>query len=149
MTGASIRPADATPASWQAPFSPRTRPYPPPGTDIWPPDPGTSVFEQAVRSYAHLQAPVVDLKGPGFNVLGDHFSPILALLAPVYRLFPSPLTLLIAQAALFAVSTVPVTRAAAGLLGRRCGLALGIAYGLSGRTQCRHGPSDHVSVEVP
>ncbi|MFF4503590.1 DUF2079 domain-containing protein [Streptomyces sp. NPDC001401] len=89
------------------------------------------IFEQAVRAYAHLQAPVVDLKGPGFNILGDHFSPVLVLLAPVYRLFPSPLTLLVAQAALFALSAVPVTRAAAGLLGRRLGLALGIAYGVS------------------
>nr|WP_234341815.1 DUF2079 domain-containing protein [Streptomyces sp. NRRL S-646] len=89
------------------------------------------IFEQAVRAYAHLQAPVVDLKGPGFNILGDHFSPVLALLAPLYRLFPSPVTLLVAQAALFALSAVPVTRAAAGLLGRPRGLVLGIAYGLS------------------
>ncbi|WP_406494198.1 DUF2079 domain-containing protein [Streptomyces sp. NBC_01604] len=89
------------------------------------------IFEQAVRAYAHLRAPVVDLKGPGFNVLGDHFSPITALLAPAYRLFPSPVTLLVAQAALFALSAVPVTRAAVRLVGRRRGLALGIAYGLS------------------
>ncbi|MCD9875096.1 DUF2079 domain-containing protein [Streptomyces sp. NR30] len=89
------------------------------------------IFEQAVRAYAHLEAPVVDLKGPGFNILGDHFSPVIALLAPVYRLFPSPVTLLLAQAALFALSAVPVTRAAAGLLGRARGLVLGVAYGLS------------------
>ncbi|MFI6935689.1 DUF2079 domain-containing protein [Streptomyces sp. NPDC050287] len=89
------------------------------------------IFEQAVRAYAHLRVPVADLKGPGFNILGDHFSPVTALLAPVYRVFPSPLTLLVAQAALFAVSAVPVTRAAAALLGRRRGLALGLAYGLS------------------
>jgi uncharacterized membrane protein len=89
------------------------------------------IFEQAVRAYAHLRAPVTDLKGPGFNVLGDHFSPITALLAPLYRLFPSPMTLLVAQAALFALSAVPVTRAATALLGRRRGLALGLAYGLS------------------
>ncbi|KUM72031.1 DUF2079 domain-containing protein [Streptomyces curacoi] len=89
------------------------------------------IFEQVIRSYAHLQAPIADLKGPGFNILGDHFSPVTALLAPLYRLFPSPVTLLLAQAALFALSAVPVTRAAAGLLGRRRGLALGVAYGLS------------------
>ncbi|NUR87059.1 MAG: DUF2079 domain-containing protein [Nonomuraea sp.] len=89
------------------------------------------IFEQVVRSYAHLQAPVADLKGPGFNILGDHFSPVTALLAPFYRVFPTPVTLLIAQAALFAVSAVPVTRSAARLLGRRRGLAVGIAYGLS------------------
>ncbi len=89
------------------------------------------IFEQVVRAYAHLRAPVADLKGPGFNILGDHFSPVTALLAPVYRLFPSPVTLLLAQAALFALSAVPVTRAAARLLGRWRGAALGVAYGLS------------------
>ncbi|MFI1204788.1 DUF2079 domain-containing protein [Streptomyces sp. NPDC020883] len=89
------------------------------------------IFEQAIRGYAHLGAPTVDLKGPGTNILGDHFSPVLVLLAPLYRLFPSPLTLLVAQAALFALSAIPVTRAAARHLGRRRGLALGLAYGLS------------------
>jgi uncharacterized membrane protein len=89
------------------------------------------IFEQVVRSYAHLEAPVADLKGPGFAVLGDHFSPITALLAPLYRLFPSPLTLLIAQAALFALAVVPVTRGATLLLGRGAGAAVGVAYGLS------------------
>ncbi|MFI6008501.1 DUF2079 domain-containing protein [Streptomyces sp. NPDC051243] len=89
------------------------------------------IFEQVIRSYAHLQAPVADLKAPGFNILGDHFSPVTALLAPLYRVFPSPVTLLVAQAALFALSAVPVTRAAARLLGRPRGLAIGVSYGLS------------------
>ncbi|MFP3991955.1 DUF2079 domain-containing protein [Streptomyces sp. E11-3] len=89
------------------------------------------IFEQAIRGYAQLQAPLADLKGPGAHILGDHFSPVTALLAPAYRLFPSPVTLLIAQAALLALSAVPVTRAATRLLGPARGLALGIAYGLS------------------
>ncbi|CAG6399399.1 DUF2079 domain-containing protein [Streptomyces cocklensis] len=89
------------------------------------------IFEQAVRGYAHLHAPVADLKGPGFDVLGDHFSPIIALIAPLYRLFPTSATLLVAQALLFALSVVPVTGAAARLLGRGRGLAVGAAYGLS------------------
>lgn len=89
------------------------------------------IFEQVIRSYAHLQAPVADLKGPGFNILGDHFSPVTVLLAPLYRLFPSSVTLLVAQAALFALSAVPVARAAARLLGRGRGLAVGVSYGLS------------------
>ncbi|MFP3966952.1 DUF2079 domain-containing protein [Actinomadura fulvescens] len=89
------------------------------------------IFEQVVRSYARLQAPVSDLKGPGFVILGDHFSPVLLLLAPFYRLFPTPVTLLVAQSALFAISVVPVTRAAARLLGRARGAAIGGAYGLS------------------
>src|SRR5262245_2734740 len=70
------------------------------------------IFESAVRGYAQLHAPIVDLKGPGFNLLGDHFHPILALLAPAYRLFPTPITLLVAQAALLAASVIPVTRLA-------------------------------------
>lgn len=97
------------------------------GTRSW----DLGIFEQAVRAYAHFQAPIVDLKGAGFNVLGDHFSPVTALLAPFYRVFPSPVTLLVAQAALFALSAVPVTRVAARMLGRARGLAVGVAYGLS------------------
>ncbi|MFI1182373.1 DUF2079 domain-containing protein [Streptomyces sp. NPDC020799] len=89
------------------------------------------IFEQAIRGYAHLQAPIADLKGPGTNILGDHFSPVTALVAPFYRIFPSPVTLLVVQAALFALSAIPVTRLAAGLLGRKRGLAIGVAYGLS------------------
>ncbi|WP_241562463.1 DUF2079 domain-containing protein [Streptomyces hoynatensis] len=89
------------------------------------------IFEQVVRSYAHLRAPVADLKGPGYRALGDHFSPVTALIAPLYRLFPSPVTLLVVQAALFAVSVVPVTRCAGLFLGRAQGAAIGAAYGLS------------------
>ncbi|MDT0319513.1 DUF2079 domain-containing protein [Streptomyces millisiae] len=89
------------------------------------------IFEQAISAYARLNEPVADLKGPGFPILGDHFSPITALLAPLYRVFPSPVTLLVAQAALFALAVVPVTRGAAFLLGRPAGAAIGAAFGLS------------------
>lgn len=89
------------------------------------------IFEQAVRSYAHLREPVADLKGPGFLILGDHFSPVTALLAPLYRIFPGPVTLLVAQAALFALAVVPVTRIGVARLGRARGLALGVVFGLS------------------
>ena len=89
------------------------------------------IFEQVVRAYAHLDPPVADLKGAGFVIFGDHFSPVTALLAPLYRLAPTPLTLLVAQSALFAASVIPVTRAAGRLLGPGRGAAIGIAYGLS------------------
>ncbi|WP_052230031.1 DUF2079 domain-containing protein [Streptomyces sp. CT34] len=89
------------------------------------------IFEQAVRAYAQLRAPVSELKGAGYNLLGDHFHPILATLAPLYRLFPTPLTLLTAQAALLALSVVPVTRLAIRTTTPRLGTAIGIAYGLS------------------
>ncbi|MFE4538839.1 DUF2079 domain-containing protein [Streptomyces scopuliridis] len=89
------------------------------------------IFEQVIRAYAQLRAPVADLKGPGVNILGDHFSPVTVLLAPAYRLFPTPVTLLVAQAVLFALSAVPVTRVASRLLGRWPGVAIGVGYGLS------------------
>ncbi|WP_409473958.1 DUF2079 domain-containing protein [Streptomyces sp. HC307] len=90
-----------------------------------------SIFEQVVRSYAHLEAPISLIKGPDFNILGDHFSPVLMLLAPLYRLFPGPVTLLLVQAAFFALSVVVVSDTAAHFLGRTRGLLLGAAYGLS------------------
>ncbi|GLZ80236.1 hypothetical protein Afil01_50430 [Actinorhabdospora filicis] len=89
------------------------------------------IFTQAVRGYAELRAPVAELKSPGFALLGDHFHPVLALLAPLYRLWPSPVTLLVAQAALLALSAVPVTTLATERLGRLAGTSLGLAYGLS------------------
>ncbi|MFF8868347.1 DUF2079 domain-containing protein [Streptomyces sp. NPDC015139] len=89
------------------------------------------IFEQVVSGYAHWQEPVSDLKGPGFNILGDHFSPVVALLAPLHGIWPSPVTLLMAQSVLLGWSVWPVTSAAAHLLGRRTGLLLGASYGLS------------------
>ncbi|MFE6847316.1 DUF2079 domain-containing protein [Streptomyces sp. NPDC057686] len=89
------------------------------------------IFEQAVRSYAHLRLPVSELKGPGFQLLGDHFSPVLATLAPLYRLWPSPITLLIAQAALFAIAVVPLARWAECSLGRAGAVAVTAVYGAS------------------
>jgi uncharacterized membrane protein len=89
------------------------------------------IFTQVVRAYAEFRAPVAELKGPGFNVLGDHFHPLLVVLAPAYRLFPSPVTLLVAQALLLAGSVLPVTRLAVDRLGPRGGAFVGIGYGLS------------------
>ncbi|MEV6445947.1 DUF2079 domain-containing protein [Amycolatopsis sp. NPDC051716] len=89
------------------------------------------IFEQAVRSYAHGHWPVSDLLGAGYPTLGDHFHPILALLAPFYLLWPSPGCLLVAQALLFALSAVPVTRCASRLLGVRRGALAGVGYVLS------------------
>lgn len=65
------------------------------------------IFDQAVRAYAHFRAPISAVKAPGFNVLGDHFSPILVLLAPLYWIWDNPCMLLIAQAVLVACS-IPI-----------------------------------------
>jgi uncharacterized membrane protein len=89
------------------------------------------IFTELVKQYAHLHAPVADLRGAGVNLFGDHFSPIVALIAPFFLIWPSPVTLLVAQALLTAVSVLPVTWAAADKLGRRAGGAVGAAYGFS------------------
>ena len=89
------------------------------------------IFTEYVKQYAHLHAPIVDIRGAGFNLLGDHFHPIVALIAPFFRIFPTPVTLLVAQALLTAVSVVPVSRAAAAKLGTGAGRAIGAAYGFS------------------
>jgi uncharacterized membrane protein len=90
-----------------------------------------SIFVQEVRQYAHFHAPIVTIKGAGYNILGDHFSPIIALLAPFYLVFPSTVTLLVAQAALFAWSVGIVSRTVEEVSTRAKGLAVGFAYGLS------------------
>jgi uncharacterized membrane protein len=65
-----------------------------------------------------------------FNILGDHFSPIIAVIAPFYRIWPSVLTLLVAQALFLAVGVHVVTRVAVRRLGG-LGYYLGIAFALS------------------
>ncbi|MFF4171081.1 DUF2079 domain-containing protein [Streptomyces sp. NPDC001744] len=73
------------------------------------------IFDQAVRAYAHFELPRSPIKNthhefpPGFSLLGDHFTPALALLAPLYWLWDDPRVLILAQAALFAAG-VPVVR---------------------------------------
>jgi uncharacterized membrane protein len=97
------------------------------------------IFDQAVRSYAHLEPGISIIKGdhngfgPNFSVLGDHFSPIIAILAPFYWVDNGPQTLLVAQAVLFALAVPPLwvyTRRAFG--GERSGrTAVAAAYCVS------------------
>jgi uncharacterized membrane protein len=89
------------------------------------------IFTEYVKQYSQLRAPIVDIRGAGFDLLGDHFHPIVALLAPFFAVFPTPVTLLVAQALLAALSVIPVYRAGAELLGRGNGRAIGAAYGFS------------------
>ncbi|MGI8879894.1 MAG: DUF2079 domain-containing protein [Jatrophihabitans sp.] len=65
------------------------------------------IFDQAVRQYSHFRAPIVALKGPGYNIFGDHFHPIIAVIAPLYWIWDTPMVLLVVQAALIAAS-VPI-----------------------------------------
>lgn len=89
------------------------------------------IFTQIVSSYAHLEAPIVPIRGVGFNALGDHFSPALAVLAVPYALIPDPTTLLVAQSVLLAWSILPISRLASRRLGFGPGLAVTVAYAAS------------------
>jgi uncharacterized membrane protein len=104
------------------------------------------IYTEYVKQWADLHAPIVDVRGPGFNLLGDHFQVIVALIAPFFRLFPTPVTLLTAQALLTALSVFPVVQAGTELLapggwvgsagggvgsGRATARAIGFAYGFS------------------
>ncbi|MEY9950117.1 DUF2079 domain-containing protein [Kitasatospora sp. GAS1066B] len=101
------------------------------------------IFDQGVRGYAHFGLPLSTVKSvhhefpPGFSILGDHFSPILALLAPLYWIWNDPRALLLGQALLFAAG-VPLIRritaiafeAAPDRDRRRAMDLAGLAYGL-------------------
>ncbi|MFF0741221.1 DUF2079 domain-containing protein [Streptomyces sp. NPDC004111] len=91
------------------------------------------IFGQAVRAYADFAPPssaIRSASGPDpdvpFPLLGDHFHPVLAVLAPLYRLAPHVETLLLAQAALAAWSVYVVARAG----GRRIGAAYALCWGV-------------------
>ncbi len=89
------------------------------------------IFTQMLSQYAAGNAPIVDIKGPGFNLLGDHFHPILIVLTPLFWLFPSGLTLLLTQTVLFAASVWPVVSLAAERLTPRGTVLLAVSYVLS------------------
>jgi uncharacterized membrane protein len=64
---------------------------------------------QAIWSTAHVHfLAVSDDAGRSTSRLGGHVDPFLALFAPLWRLWPSPLLLLIAQAAAVASGAIPV-----------------------------------------
>ena len=90
-----------------------------------------AIFAELAKAYAHGQAPIVPIKGDDYNLLGDHFHPILVLLGPLWALFPSGLTLLIVQDLLLAVSAWPIVRLAQRLTHPMVALALGLTYVLS------------------
>lgn len=99
------------------------------------------LFDQAVRHYAHFQAPVMPAKfhdglGLNFLQLGDHFSPILALLAPLYWIYPHAVDLLVAQAFLFAIAGIPVWMFVRRRMGARAAYfvtgAFWLSFGLQG-----------------
>jgi len=95
------------------------------------------IFDQAVRSYSHFHLPIAIVKGvhngfgPDFNVLGDHFSPILAVLAPLYWINDGPQTLLVAQSVLLALAIVPLWAYTRRRLGAAAAYTVTCVYALA------------------
>jgi uncharacterized membrane protein len=93
-----------------------------------------TIFDQAIRSYSRFQLPVSLIKGvhnnfgPDFTVLGDHFSPLLALLAPLYWIHGGPMTLLLAESVLFGLAVIPLWILARRELGTVAAYGVAVAY---------------------
>lgn len=83
------------------------------------------IYEQAVRHLAHFEAPrtLID------NEIFPRF--VVALLAPFYAVFPSPVTLLVAQAVLMAIGVIPLMRWAQESLGTYGAIVTGVVYGVA------------------
>ena len=74
---------------------------------------------QAVDATAHGRVlEVTGLRGDQISRLAAHVDPILVVLAPLWRLWPSPDLLLIVQAIAVALGAIPVFRLARRRLGR-------------------------------
>jgi uncharacterized membrane protein len=95
------------------------------------------IFDQGIRGYAHFGAPVSiargvsDGEGVHFMLLADHWSPILALLAPLYWIHDDPTTLLVAQGVLFALAIPPLWVYTRRKLGAGAAYFVCVAYALS------------------
>jgi uncharacterized membrane protein len=96
-----------------------------------------AVYTEYVKQAAGLHAPVADVRTAGFNLLGDHFQPIVTVIAPLFRVFPSAAALVAVQALLAALSVFGVSQAAREKLGSSGGSGVGpsraiaVAYGFS------------------
>jgi|GEM_PF-1432541 len=64
------------------------------------------LFDQALWTISHFKEARISLLGN--HLLGDHFSPIFYLLAPLYWLFDHPLTLSIFEALVVSLGALPV-----------------------------------------
>jgi len=84
------------------------------------------IFNQGTWLLAHGQAPFVTLRG--LNLLGDHASYILVLIAPLYRLWPDPRLLILVQAIFLAVPAIVAYLLAEKRISPFAGFAIALAY---------------------
>lgn len=108
------------------------------------------IFTELLKAYSRGEAPIVPIKGDHYNLLGDHFHPALAIFAPIFSIFPSGLTLLIIQDALFAFSVLPVGRALCQYMPKGWAQLLTICYGFSWGLACAVNAQFHeIALAVP
>lgn len=65
------------------------------------------IYDQVVWHLSRFEAPASTVHGLS-NMLGDHFSPVWMLVAPLYWVYSAPETLIVAQAVVLALSILPV-----------------------------------------
>jgi uncharacterized membrane protein len=90
------------------------------------------IFDQAIWRYSQFEPAYSTVRSNRLteNLLGDHFHPILVLLAPLYWLSDRVEALLIAQALLFAIAIVPIFLFTEKRLGQVAGYLFSISYAI-------------------
>ncbi|WP_420174316.1 DUF2079 domain-containing protein [Luteococcus sp. OSA5] len=64
-----------------------------------------TIFSQAAESMANGNLPRSSVKGNDYILWGDHFHPIIAVVGPIYKIWPTPLSLLWVQAVAIGVAS--------------------------------------------
>jgi uncharacterized membrane protein len=109
-----------------------------------------AIYTEYVKQSASFRSPVADIRTAGFNLLGDHFQPVVMVIAPFFRVFPSAATLVAAQALLAAISVFPVSQAAREKFGVGPSRAIAVAYGFSwGLQQMAYFDFHEIAFAVP
>lgn len=91
-----------------------------------------AIFDQVIWQYSNFDAPLSSVRSNLLteNLLGDHFHPILILLAPLYWFTDRVEALLVAQALLFALAIVPIFLFAEKRLGHVAAYLFSISYAI-------------------
>jgi uncharacterized membrane protein len=85
------------------------------------------IFDQAVWHYSQFQAPASSIKNLS-TLWGDHCSPILITIAPLYWLWSDVHVLLLVQAAVLALAALPIFAYARPRTGEVGAVLLAAAY---------------------
>lgn len=88
------------------------------------------IFDQTIWRYSRFDIPYSSIRSNRVdeNILGDHFHPILMLLAPLYWFTDSVETLLVVQALLFTITAIPIFLFIEKRLGKPAAYLFTISY---------------------